>query len=190
MLNIFHKKEKQSAVTFWTGNVIHKAMLTKEDAKFIFEQAEKMLKDSVETSNIIAARTNTLITIITGSLIAFISYLITRLKNAEFDTLIFIGIMGTVYLFVLVFFAFENTKHTAYLAPGSSPKNLLADAIFSPTIPPEDRIIHLYISEYENYQFRIDRNNKMNKKRWKMYDNILQALLLLPVAMLIIYLLT
>lgn len=39
-----------------------------------------------ETSNTIAARTNTLITIITGSLIAFISYLITRLKNTETNT--------------------------------------------------------------------------------------------------------
>lgn len=189
MLNLFHKKEKQNAVTFWTGNVIYKAVLTKEDARFIFEQAEKMLKDSVETSNIIAARTNTLITIITGSLIAFISYLITRLKNTEFDHLAFIGTAGTVYLFILAFLAFENTKQTSYLAPGSAPRDLLTDAIFNAVISKEERIIQFYISEYENYQFRIDKNNELNKKRWGRYDRILQALLLLPIGMLIIYLL-
>lgn len=190
MLNIFHKKEKQSAVTFWTGNVTYKAMLTKEDAKFIFEQAEKMLKDSVETSNVISARTNTLITIITGSLIAFISYLIARLKNTDFDHLAFIGVASTVYLFILVFLAFENIKQTSYLAVGSAPKNMLADPIFNAAIPNEERIIHLYISEYENYQFRIEKNNELNKKRWKRYDTILRALLFLPTGMLIIYLLT
>lgn|GEM_PF-1412910 len=190
MLSIFHKKKKQSAVTFWTGNVTYKAMLTKEDVKFIFEQAEKMLKDSIDTSNIIAARTNTLITIITGSLIAFISYVITRLKNTDFDHLAFIGIAATAYLFVLAFLAFENTKQTSYLAPGSAPRDLLTNTIFDQAISKEERIIHLYISEYENYQFRIEKNTELNKKRWKRYDSILQALLFLPIGMLIIYLLT
>jgi len=46
-----------------------------------------MLKDSVDTGNIIAARTTEIASIISGALIAFMSYLFTKLRTAETDSL-------------------------------------------------------------------------------------------------------
>lgn len=112
-----------------------------------------------------------------------------RRKNIDFDHLTFIGIAAAVYLFILVLLAFENIKQTSYLAPGSAPRDLLTDAVFNPAISKEEQIIQLYINEYENYQFRIEKNNETNKRRWRRYDSILRALLFLPIGMLIIYLL-
>ena len=59
----------------WKAEIRFKEKLTVDDAKFIFEQAEKLLNDSVETSETIVRRMNTLITLITGSLLALVGYL-------------------------------------------------------------------------------------------------------------------
>ena len=57
--------------------------LTVEDAKFIFEQAEKLLKDINETNALIVSRTTTLITIVVGFMIALIGFIFNRAASAE-----------------------------------------------------------------------------------------------------------
>jgi hypothetical protein len=177
-------------IPVWLGSDEHKEQLAKEDARFLFEQAEKLLKDTVDTSNIIAARTNTLITIITGSLIATIGYLIAGHKNQVFNNIMYVAVIGAVYLFVLAILAFENINHKAYLIPGSLPEDLFNEAFFDPKIPNEQRIIYFYVNEFENYQFRIKTNRYINLSRWKRYDEIVMALFILPVILAIVYIFT
>lgn len=173
----------------YTNQSDRRAMLTKEDAKFIFEQAEKMLKDTVEMGNIIASRTTTIVTIISGSLIAFMGYLITKLRTSEMDGLFCIAIVATIYLFVLSYYAFENIKPAAYMTSGSLPETFVQGLMLMEETTDEKRITYFYINEFENYQFRIQINIAINRLRWKRYNNILRALLLLPLVMLTLYLL-
>jgi hypothetical protein len=167
----------------WQGKVENKMKLTREDAKFFFEQSEKFLKDTVETSNIIVTRTNTLITLIAGSLVALFGYVVARLISKQFDTLTITAIIAIVYLYLLTFYSFENTKPKTYLIPGSLPKDLFVDPFFVEGIKDENRIIHPYISEMENYQFKIEKNAELNRIRWKRYENILKAILALPLVL-------
>lgn len=164
----------------WKGAIENKEKLTLNDAKFLFEQAEKFLKDSVENSNLIVARTSSLITLLAGTLVALIGFVISKLNLEYIDALTITAIVGAIYIYILVFDAFENTKPQIYLIPGALPKDLFADPFFMEGITEEKRIIHFYVSEIENYQFKIEKNNELNKIRWKRYGRLLHAILLLP----------
>src|SRR4051794_6448256 len=130
MLKLIRNAKQNITEPTWQGKVENKEKLTKEDAKFLFEQAEKFLKDTVETSNTIVTRTNTLITILAGSLVAFMGYIISRLHDNNMDSQLITAAFGTLYLYVLIFYSFENTKPKTYLIPGSLPKDLFVDAFF------------------------------------------------------------
>lgn len=174
----------------WSADIEHKKRLTKEDAKFIFDQAEKILTDTLETSETIVSRTNTLLTLISGSLLAVIGYIISRLGEALLkDNLFITAIFGAIYLYILAFYCFENTRPKSYLIAGTLPKDLFVATFFGASIPNEERIIRLYANEIDNYQYKIEVNSKLNNTRWKKYKNILRGLLLLPVVLTIISLL-
>ncbi len=176
-----------AAVPQWLGSVSNKEKLTIEDAKFIFEQAEKILADSVTNSEDIVDRTGTLITLLSGALIAFASYIIAN-HNAGFkDKVLDAAIAGSIYSFILVFVSFENTKPRIYQIPGSLPKDLFVDAFFVNGIQSDKRIIHFYVSEFENYQFRIETNSELNKIRWRRYKYLQYGTLVLPLILLLTY---
>lgn len=184
---IMEENNKNTTVPSWQGKVQNKEKLTQDDAKFLFDQAEKFLKDTVETSNIIVSRTNTLITIIAGSLVAFMTYIISRLSDYKIDSQLITATTSTIYLYILIFYSFENTKPKTYLIPGSLPQDLFVDQFFVEGIEDKKRIIHFYISEIENYQFKIEKNAELNKLRWNRYENILKAILFLPIVLPICY---
>jgi hypothetical protein len=175
----------------WTAAVAFKEKLTLDDAKFIFEQAEKLLNDSVGTSETIVSRMNTLITLITGSMLALIGYIISRIgKDFVFDPPMFTASVGALFLYVLAFHSFQNNQPKDYLLPGSVPKDLFNPAFFDKAIPNDQRIVLYYVNELENYMYRIEINNEINEKRWKRYSMITGALLWLPIILIICYLFT
>jgi hypothetical protein len=59
----------------WSGSLANKQKLTTEDAKFIFDQSEKQLKDTTDTANNIVLRVNTLIAIIVAIIVGLTSYI-------------------------------------------------------------------------------------------------------------------
>ncbi|PZR28965.1 MAG: hypothetical protein DI535_04440 [Citrobacter freundii] len=177
-------------IKVWTINKEQKNRLRLDDTRFIFEQADKMLRETIEIGNIIATRTNTLITISSGSLIATISYLITTIRNLAFDSLFFIGVITTIYLFVLVYYGFENIKPAVYISSGSLPEILVDQFLPDYEIANYDQLRTFYINEFENYQFRIETNIGINRLRWKRYNNLLKSLLLLPIGMVLGFLLS
>lgn len=171
----------------WQGNVANKEKLTSDDAKFLFDQAEKFLKDSVENSNLIVTRTSSLITLLAGTLIALIGFVITKFNLKNIDALTIAAIIGVIYVYILIYNAFENTKPQVYLIAGALPKDLFADAFFIDGIIDEKRIIHFYVSEIENYQFKIEKNNEINKIRWNRYARLLKAIVYLPLILAAAY---
>jgi hypothetical protein len=180
-----------SIPVWWQADVSQKEKLTIEDVRFIFAQAEKMLKDSVDTSEVIVNRTNTLITIISGLLIALMGYIITRLNNSSsLDSILFTTIIAIIYLYITVWCCFENTKPKSYLICGSLPKDLFNNSFFDPQIDSDKRIIHFYVSEIENYQYKIETNNSINRIRWGRYQMLLKAILFLPIVLIGVYIFT
>jgi hypothetical protein len=171
----------------WQGNVANKEKLTSDDAKFLFDQAEKFLKDSVENSNLIVTRTSSLITLLAGTLIALIGFVISKFNLKSIDALTIAAIIGVIYVYILIYNAFENTKPQVYLIPGALPKDLFADAFFIDGITDEKRITHFYVSEIENYQFKIEKNNEISKIRWNRYARLLKAIVYLPLILATAY---
>lgn len=187
----YFKRPTEKIDPSWTASVALKEKLTLDDAKFIFEQAEKLLNDSVATSETIVSRMNTLITLITGSLLALIGYIISRLgKDVIFDPPMFTASVGALFLYVLAIYSFQNNQPKDYLLPGTVPKNLFDPAFFNNAIPNNQRIILYYVNEFENYMYRIEINREINEKRWKRYSMIAGALLWLPIILVSCYLFT
>jgi len=181
---------KQIGEPSWRADIEHKKKLTKDDAKFLFDQAEKLLKDTLETSETIVNRTNTLLTLISASLLAVIGYIISRLGGTSTnDNLLITAIIGAVYLYILALSCFENTKPKSYLIAGTLPKDLFVASFFEASIPDEERIIRFYANEIDNYQFKIEVNAKLNTIRWRKYKNILRGLLWLPIVLTLLSLL-
>jgi len=185
------KNEEFEKRGLWKAAVNEKEKLTKDDAKFIFEQAEKFLKDSVESSETIVSRMNTLITIISGSLIALIGYIITKeVRNCSFDKTLIAPYFSLAYLYILAWLSFNNYKPRDYVLPGSLPEDLFNPSFFHEDIPREDRIIRYYVNEIENYQAKIEANSEINNQRWGRYTFIAKLLVALPLFLLVIYLFT
>lgn len=198
--SFFNRQNREQGIVIpdepqWKGNDINKEKLTLNDAKFLFEQAEKFLKDSVENSNLIVSRTSSLITLLAGTLVALIGYVISKLNlNNHYpfwnniNPLVVAAVTGIIYVYIGIYDAFENTKPQVYLIPGALPKDLFADAFFVAGIEADKRIIHFYVSETENYQFKIEKNNELNKVRWNRYERLLKAIVFLPLILCVVYL--
>jgi len=173
----------------WSGSILNKQKLNVEDAKFIFEQSEKYLKDSIETSSTIVVRVNTVITIIVAVVIGLSSYIVNKWENQStgFNNILITSSIGLLYFYVLGFFAVRNVYPSPYFPIGSLPKDLFSDDFFLNEVPNEDRIIRYYVSEIENYQFRIERNNYKNGDRWALYKRTLWLLLTAPIVFFLTY---
>ena len=172
----------------WHGAIANKQKLTVEDAKFIFEQSEKYLKDSIDTSAIILARVNTIVAIIAAIIIGLTSYIVSEYrKTCDFDNVLITSTIGVIYFYILGYFAARNILPNLYFPVGSLPKDLFEDAFFQDAIPKEQRIIQYYVNEFENYQFRIGRNNYINGERWTLYKRTLLGLLFAPIVLFAAY---
>jgi hypothetical protein len=172
----------------WSGAIVNKQKLTAEDAKFIFEQSEKQLKDTTDTANNIVLRVNTIITIIVAIIVGLTSYIVSEWrKTCGFDNVLLTSSIGVLYFYFLGFFAVRSIYPTSYFIIGSIPKDLFSDSFFLNVIPNDERIIRYYVSEIENYQYRIERNNYTIGKRWKLYKRLLWALLSSPIVFLLTY---
>lgn len=174
------KRSKISTLPRWYAEEAYKKKLTLADAKFIFDQAEKVLKDSVETSEVIVRRTTTVITVIVALLVTFIGYVILHIHDMKYDNLFFCSGLGIVYLFIIMWYSHTNLKSKTYLINGSFPKDLFNPAFFNKEFDNDIRILLYYTNEIDNYQFKIDENNKMNSYRWNLYNRTLWALIMFP----------
>ncbi len=114
----------------WRPKEENENKLNTEEAKFIFDQAEKQLKDTIETSQIIISRTGALVTITVAITSAIIGYAITNRATLGYN-LIVTAYAGVFYLFLLGCFLAVIIKPTTYHTVGSCPKDLHHDNFFT-----------------------------------------------------------
>lgn len=172
----------------WVANLENKKKLTIDDAKFIFEQAEKFLLDVIEAHKTIIDRTNTLLALIITILTALIGFNVNKLEggygNDVFSNSIWFLI---VYLLIGGIYLVTNIKPINYMASGSQPRTIFTDRFFRESIPKNDRVIYMYSSEIERYQTRIKENMKINNAKWKIYKNGIWILTGIPIVFLLTY---
>lgn len=174
----------------WVAKIENKRKITTDDAKFIFDQAEKQLKDSIDTSQLIINRTNIFIAVLTTGLIGLVGFSIGRVDTKHcIDSLSLTGFGGSIYIFCSLIYISKNIRSINYKIPGSEPKALFVDNFFTATKPDTDRLKFFYLSEIEDYQSRITQNKTINKNRWEIYDNTVWLTLFIPVFFLLFYLL-
>ncbi|GGI23631.1 hypothetical protein [Pedobacter mendelii] len=173
----------------WVANIENKKKLTLEDARFIFEQAEKFLVDVIDAHKTIIERTNTLLALLITILTGLVGFNISKIdegfgKNNICDTvwfLILYLILGGIYLV-------KNIKPTTYMALGSQPRKIFVDHFFQKNIPDEKRVVFILSSEIERYQTRIEENMIINNKKWLIYRNGIYILAAIPAIFLLTYL--
>src|SRR5882757_186318 len=86
----------------------HYGLINPDEAKFIFEQSEKHLKDQIDTSQQIATKTTTLLTVVSGLLIALVGFGITRWSTSGYDALIATTMGCAIYLYVIIYILLNN----------------------------------------------------------------------------------
>lgn len=160
-----------------------------EQAKFIFDQAEKYLKEVADSSQIIVNRTITLATITVGLMIALLGYSFNRVKSVEclYEAEFLAGMLATTHLFFLCRKIIENIQAKEYGVPGAEPQKLFVDEFFKDEVEKEKRIIHFYVNEIENTQEKINMNKKTNNERWALFHRSLHNLLYTPLVIVSVY---
>ena len=154
-----------------------------ESLKFIFEQSENFLNDSIVNSTSISAKTNFLLTLLAGLLVGIMGYIFNCLHNKITDTYFFSAFFAEIYLYAVTIYTAFNFSPKGYYISGSEPKALFNKEIFSKEDSVDENDRFLIKNEIESYQERISKNEKLNNKRWNHYTNGLWAIILLPVVM-------
>lgn len=164
-------------------------MLTEAEAKFIFDHAEKQLKDTLDTNAAITSKTTTLVTLIVGLLAALFSFEINRWdKNHSFDPLLDSAIFGCCYLFFVAIILSFIIHPKQYYILGSEPTDFFQGEFFTQEIG-KNRLKFIYINEIENYYQRITANKRVNKRRALFYKISLYMTVCSPLVFIIFYLL-
>jgi hypothetical protein len=165
----------------WQISQENEKKLTLEEAKFIFSQAEKQLRESINNSNSIVTRTTILFTVIVGLLSALIGYTINKMDTGMDYKLCIISLVSSLYLFCVAYYVIKNIKGQDYMSMGSEPNMLFHDYYFQTYPNKEEREVQNYISEIKNYQERIVNNKKVNNSRWNRFHNSINYLFCFPV---------
>jgi|SRR6185312_114734 len=164
----------------------HYALIKLDQAKFIFEQSEKHLKDQIDTSQQIAAKTTTLLTVVSGLLIGLVGYGITQWSTGKFNGLIATTFGCAIYLYAAIYLLFNNIKPYEYKSIGLYPRRIFDDSMFN-LANESYRMEALYINEIIECQKRIDFNKKVNDDRWMRFKKALLLVVYSPAVFLIIY---
>lgn len=159
-----------------------------DDVKLVFAQAEKRLDDTVKTVELLASRTMTLMTLMAGLLIALSGFFISNWNGwTTLNAKVLVAFIGTLYILGIVTYMLKNILTKEYYVLGSSPRELMSPNFYSPYVSTDRIVIFMYMSEIENYEFRIEYNEKINNARWKRFRYSLIALWLMPMILGIIY---
>lgn len=143
----------------------------KDEAKFIFEQAEKLLKNTIESGNSVLTRTAILLSVTVAIFTSVLGFVINRLLPIKkIDCYIYLGFFSLLFLAYIIYNLYLNIRGYDYKDLGSEPKYLLHDYFFDFNEIEDKRLAHQYLSEIDRYQFRIRKNNEINNKRWSKFN--------------------
>ncbi len=119
----------------WPNHVNYDT-LTEAEAKFIFDQAEKQLRETSDAGNLVVSRTTNLLTLVSGILIALIGYLITKWQTIfQINPLTITSLLGICCLLIALYKLTNNLIGKDYAVSGSEPKHLFVDLFFNSGLP-------------------------------------------------------
>lgn len=159
-----------------------------EEVKFAFEQAEKLLKDTVEDSQQIVNRINIVITICAGALIFLGGHIGGILANKNFGhlrkvnsvefikyhfTLLPACFLAIIFLLILICLVYRLIA-LDYYSVGSQPNQLFVRQYYMKDNLGIPTLIKMYLGELEDYQDRITENKAKNKTRWTELNLIIR----------------
>lgn len=179
------------------GTIATPSLISIDEYKFAFAQAEKQLEDSHKTYDATTAKSVTLITFGVAVFSTLVTYFF--LQNdirGHFDPKLFTVLVLCFYSFSVLYYLIRNILPTNYLPSGSLPSDLLNAAFFENNLKDNNDIDHenvlrdMYYSELVNYDHRIDTNYEINNNRLTRLRYTIIALLMLPIVGLAVYLLT
>ncbi len=162
-----------------------------EQAKFIFEQGEKLLKDITDTNVLIVTRTTTLITITVGFMLALVGFLFSRYIKVEtlVDAELITCFLTILYIFNLCRILVKNIQGQEYHVVGTEPKKLFTDPYFDEEQTQGEKMKFFYINEIAVCQDKIKMNIQTNDKRWALFNRALQSLLYTPLIIVFFFIL-
>ena len=169
----------------WKAKIENKQQTTPEEDKFIFEQAEKKLKELLVSSDLAVARSTTLISLIVGMLVGLTSFSVSRYNTIHcFDAFISMSMLTAAYLYVVIWYISKNIKGTDHSSIGASPTILFSDDFFSFTNDEKLRTKIFVWSQIENYQDSIDINRPINEKKWCRFNLTMKLVIATPLVLL------
>lgn len=114
-----------------------------DDVKFIFDQAAKKLDYTMQVAGSINNKATTLVTLLSGMLVALIGYLISQtsiIGNSKSA----IAIIAMVYVYAVGAFLLRNLVPRYYYSPGFEPQHLLKNELCTDSFEASRRNINLY----------------------------------------------
>ena len=158
-----------------------------EEVRFAFDQAEKLLKDTVEGTEQIVSRTNFVMTISGGALIFLGGHIGAILANKDIEHIKNVNILtfiryhltfipACLLAIILLSLLLRLALHLIaldYFTIGSQPKQLFVRQYYEETNSGLPIIIEMYLGELEAYQFRITENIAKNDKHWDIINRLI-----------------
>lgn len=167
----------------------HYRLLKDDEVKFIFEQAEKHLKDQIETSAQINTKATTFLTVISGLMIALIGFAISRWTSSRFDLLVGATLVGSLYLYYIIWQLMKALEPKPYAPVGIHPRDMFTDNAINENNE-SYRLKAFYVNEIIECQKRIDRNKDTNEIRWAMVKYALKLISFAPAVFIVLYIIS
>lgn len=192
MKNLFtRKKESSIEPVEWMPPIEKYENVPVDAVKFIFSQAEKRLDSTVKVADLITSKSYSLFSLMAGLSIAITGFLVNQLKTTEKSCVyIFVSCITAIYLFLLLFFLLQNVFPKKYHPMGSIPSELFANEFFQGNQDENLKVVHLYVSELENYNKRINHNVNTNDRRQRRLKKCLYGIVFLPIIGAVAYFLS
>lgn len=162
----------------WSINIEKWEEINPESAKFILEQGEKFLGQTLEIGEKISSRAFSLILILITLVSALTGYSINKyLTENVLSGLIIVNTLYILILIVILYFLFMIIFPRLTYVSGRKPSDI-AIPDFLENEKPESNVKHLalVLNEIENCQFKIDANEKQNEERITQLKRCITAL--------------
>ncbi len=152
-----------------------------DDLKFVFQQVEKRLQDTLDTNNLITNRINLLLTLLMGLIITLAGYGFKKIieEPENIGVLTYMCFVSASYYLIIVYLLYRDLFPHKYAVPGEIATKLIDQYFLEKN--ESIRIKYLYGLQIDTYQFRIDNNKAINESKWKRYESSLLLIFISPI---------
>ncbi len=159
------------------------------ELRFIYDQAEKQLKETIDASSIIVARCTVLISICVAIATTIVSFYIkARVDAKQLDTSVdAICKIGVFFLSLISALLAYNITSKDYYCLGTEPMSLIDTKILDKKEASDKKLVRFYVNEIINQQHKIDGNKSLNKKRWLIFHVSIVSIISVPILMAIFF---